>query len=72
MGKLAAIALISLAADFVLAQQKSVWDGIYTEEQANRGKQVYADMCASCHDAKRAARWRRRLSAMTSWLTSMV
>ena len=51
-GKLAAIALISLAADFVLAQQKSVWDGIYTEEQANRGKHVYADMCASCHDAK--------------------
>jgi mono/diheme cytochrome c family protein len=28
---------------------KSVWDGVYTEEQANRGKQGYADQCASCH-----------------------
>jgi hypothetical protein len=34
-GKLAAIALISRAAVFVLPQEKSVWDGIYTEEQAN-------------------------------------
>lgn len=28
---------------------KSVWDGVYTEEQAARGKQGYADQCASCH-----------------------
>lgn len=28
---------------------KSVWDGVYTEEQANRGKQGYAEQCASCH-----------------------
>jgi len=28
---------------------KSVWDGVYTEEQANRGRQGYADQCASCH-----------------------
>jgi quinoprotein glucose dehydrogenase len=28
---------------------KSVWDGVYTDEQANRGKQGYADQCASCH-----------------------
>src|SRR5579864_2535017 len=27
----------------------SVWDGIYTNDQANRGKQLYADACASCH-----------------------
>ena len=47
--KLAAIALIPFATVFVLAQEKSVWDGIYTEDQANRGKQLYADACASCH-----------------------
>ena len=28
---------------------QSVWDGVYTEEQANRGKQGYAEQCASCH-----------------------
>jgi mono/diheme cytochrome c family protein len=47
--KFAAIALIPLATVFVLAQEKSVWDGIYTDEQANRGKQLYSDACASCH-----------------------
>ena len=28
---------------------KSVWDGVYTEEQAKRGAPVYAEQCASCH-----------------------
>ena len=28
---------------------KSVWDGVYTEEQAERGKKGYAEQCASCH-----------------------
>src|SRR5262245_20287919 len=28
---------------------KSVWDGVYTEEQATRGKTGYAEQCASCH-----------------------
>ena len=27
----------------------SVWDGVYTEEQARRGERVYAQECASCH-----------------------
>src|SRR5688572_23732145 len=27
----------------------SVWDGVYTEAQANRGKELYAKMCAGCH-----------------------
>jgi quinoprotein glucose dehydrogenase len=44
-----AIALIPLATAFVLAQEKSVWDGIYTDAQAERGKQLYSDACASCH-----------------------
>jgi len=54
--KFAAIALIPLAMVFVLratvpihAQDKSVWDGIYTHEQSERGKQLYSDACASCH-----------------------
>lgn len=29
----------------------SVWDGVYTEEQAGRGQTLYARECASCHGA---------------------
>ena len=29
--------------------QKSTLDGVYTEEQAQRGAQVYENICAECH-----------------------
>jgi len=53
--QLAVIVLVPLAAVFVLraavhAQPtRSVWDGIYTEEQAKRGGPLYSEQCASCH-----------------------
>ena len=28
---------------------ESIWDGIYTEDQAKRGKAIYMRECASCH-----------------------
>jgi mono/diheme cytochrome c family protein len=28
---------------------KSIWDGVYTDEQATRGKALYAQECSSCH-----------------------
>ena len=28
---------------------RSVWDGVYTEEQAKRGEAVYRERCSSCH-----------------------
>ena len=31
------------------ADSRSVWDGVYTEEQAKRGESVYHKECASCH-----------------------
>ena len=31
--------------------QSSLWDGVYTDEQATRGSVVYADQCARCHGA---------------------
>jgi len=31
------------------AQQKTVWDGVYTEEQAQRGAALYSRDCSSCH-----------------------
>ncbi len=29
--------------------QKSVWQGVYTEEQAKRGEALYVTYCAECH-----------------------
>ena len=31
------------------AKPRSVWDGVYTEEQAKRGESLYAKECAPCH-----------------------
>lgn len=28
---------------------QSVWDGVFTNEQALRGQRLYADACTSCH-----------------------
>jgi S-disulfanyl-L-cysteine oxidoreductase SoxD len=54
--KIAVAALIPFATVLVLhstvhAQPptKSVWDGVYSDEQATRGKALYAQECSSCH-----------------------
>ena len=31
------------------ADTRSVWDGVYTDEQAKRGEAVYRKECAACH-----------------------
>ena len=41
---LAAIVCMSLA-----GATQSVWDGVYTAEQARRGQPIYNKHCASCH-----------------------
>ena len=38
-------ALVSVAAQ----ERTTVWDGVYTEAQAERGRVAYAQSCASCH-----------------------
>jgi len=47
----AAAVLIALSALVVFQEQKTstVWDGVYTAEQAKRGAAFYASNCASCH-----------------------
>jgi mono/diheme cytochrome c family protein len=42
---------VLLIAAALLAQEptRSVWDGVYTEEQAGRGRGLYNEHCASCH-----------------------
>jgi mono/diheme cytochrome c family protein len=35
----------------VVAQsEKSVWDGVYTEDQAARGQNVFTTLCSACHN----------------------
>ena len=49
---LAVTGLIVVAAGVLsidAAQPESVWDGVYTDEQATRGELVYQDECAFCH-----------------------
>jgi cytochrome c len=54
-GLLGLVALWAIAAwtTTPLAQQPSptrtVWNGVYTSEQAKRGAPVYAESCGSCH-----------------------
>jgi S-disulfanyl-L-cysteine oxidoreductase SoxD len=44
------VAVICLAMTALAqAPSKSVWDGVYTEEQAKRGEPLYAKYCAGCH-----------------------
>jgi mono/diheme cytochrome c family protein len=48
----AAIFLAFLIASPVAAQtRRTVWDGVFTAEQAARGKTVFATTCAACHAA---------------------
>ncbi len=47
-----AIGFIILATATIQGQPSaSVWDGVYTPEQADRGKSLYGKQCASCHGA---------------------
>lgn len=45
---LAALAFL-MVAPLYAQKPASVWDGVYTEPQAARGKALYAKSCASCH-----------------------
>ena len=42
------VGLAATAQDSATAS-RSVWDGVYTEEQATRGEEIYRKECASCH-----------------------
>ena len=42
-------AAAAMMAFTVRAQERTVWDGIYTEEQATRGEAIYKEQCAACH-----------------------
>jgi len=49
---LAATSLLTLGVAVRSAELASVWDGLYTNEQATRGEALYAQGCAECHGAE--------------------
>lgn len=44
------IAAAMLALSVAAAQTKNVWDGVYSDAQAGRGKKSYVTHCAACHN----------------------
>ncbi len=44
--------LLFCAVCVCLWAESSVWDGVYTNQQADRGEGAYAKNCASCHGDK--------------------
>jgi mono/diheme cytochrome c family protein len=44
------LALFLFVPSVLLAQQTSVWTGVFTPEQAKRGQAVFAGKCARCHE----------------------
>ncbi len=44
------IAAAMLACSVAAAQTKNVWDGVYSDAQAGRGKKSYVTHCAACHN----------------------
>jgi len=45
----ASFALAPRSATTVAAQSATIWDGVFTDEQAERGMEVYEQECAACH-----------------------
>ena len=45
------LALITMALAGLCAAQRSVWDGVYTDAQAERGSALYQTRCSGCHGA---------------------
>jgi len=48
----ARLVTVTIAAVALAQTTRSVWDGVYTEDQAKHGAAVYAKECASCHGAE--------------------
>jgi mono/diheme cytochrome c family protein len=49
--KIALVVLLAGAAIVAAQEARSVWDGVYTEDQAKRGEAIYFDRCVRCHGA---------------------
>jgi mono/diheme cytochrome c family protein len=48
---------------------RTVWDGVYTDAQAQRGRGFYAEHCASCHGGSLEGAEHRALKGDRFWAT---
>jgi quinoprotein glucose dehydrogenase len=46
---LAALLVVGALGGAAAQERATVWDGVYTEAQAERGRVAYTQSCASCH-----------------------
>ena len=46
------LAFCAVRAQEPASSSRSVWDGVYTEDQAKRGEPIYSKECAACHGAE--------------------
>ena len=44
------LTLLCVGAAVAAQAERSVWDGVYTENQALRGQSTFKTICAACHD----------------------
>jgi mono/diheme cytochrome c family protein len=47
--RIAIAAAVLMAVACAQEATRSVWDGVFTQEQADRGRPLYNQHCASCH-----------------------
>jgi mono/diheme cytochrome c family protein len=50
-GLLVASTMLLSSTLVVRSQERTVWDGVYTDEQATRGEALYGEHCVRCHGA---------------------
>jgi len=51
VGVVIIVCFLALVATASAMQEQSVWDGVYTSAQADRGGALYSKSCAGCHGA---------------------
>ena len=49
IGVMAVVWALTASAQMSAQAGKTVWDGVYTDAQAGRGKTLYIASCAACH-----------------------
>jgi len=59
-------AMMAIGAPNAAAQAKTVWDGVYTQQQATRGASSFTAYCARCHSADTSEE-RRPLAGKAFW-----
>jgi quinoprotein glucose dehydrogenase len=66
---LSVLVVILAAMGGAQAPSKTVWDGVFTDEQAQRGRGFYGEHCASCHGGNLQGGEYRALTGDRFWTT---